>query len=247
MVTLIMNRALVISDNLELTSYLKHCAEESGVLNNCHIDYNYSFINKSPEKLIELGLSPINLKESHIIDELIKKYTVIISLHCKQIFPTRLVESVRCINIHPGFNPYNRGWFPQVFSIINGKPVGVTIHLMDTEIDHGNIIYQEKVPVFSYDTSETIYLRVLSTEKKLLKTHIHELLLGESSGFSPISEGNYNSISDFNKLCELDLNDQGTLRDHINLLRALTHGEIRNAYFINEQGLKVFVKIRLES
>jgi hypothetical protein len=52
------------------------------------------------------------------IDDLCRSYDVIISWHCRQIFPKELIERVRCINIHPGFNPYNRGYFPHVFSDI---------------------------------------------------------------------------------------------------------------------------------
>ncbi|MCE9864029.1 hypothetical protein, partial [Aeromonas caviae] len=59
----------------------------------------------------------IDLKSDTI--RLINEFDFGFSVHCKQIFPKQLVESIRCVNIHPGFNPHNRGWFPQVFSIIN--------------------------------------------------------------------------------------------------------------------------------
>src|ERR1035441_6956770 len=71
---------------------------------------------------------------------LLKDFGLVISLHCRQIFPQALVSGIRCINFHPGFNPHNRGWFPHVFSMINGKPAGITIHEMDEQIDHGLII-----------------------------------------------------------------------------------------------------------
>ncbi len=85
---------------------------------------------------------PICLKECD--NSFFDKYILFISLHCKQIFPQRLTDNYRCINIHPGYNPYNRGWFPQVFSILNKNTAGVTIHEIDQELDHGPIIYQEK-------------------------------------------------------------------------------------------------------
>src|SRR5687768_5901648 len=88
-------------------------------------------------------LKPIHLKSE--FQEIIKAYDLVISLHCKQLFPAELVKAVRCINIHPGYNPYNRGWFPQVFSIINKLPAGATIHEIDEEIDHGKIIAQQQV------------------------------------------------------------------------------------------------------
>jgi methionyl-tRNA formyltransferase len=76
---------------------------------------------------------------------------------------------MRCINIHPGLNPYNRGWYPQVFAINNGLPHGATIHEMDDKIDHGDIIYQKSVDIKLSDTSKTLYERVLDTEIFLFK------------------------------------------------------------------------------
>ena len=76
---------------------------------------------------------------------------LIISLHCKQLFPKGLISTVKCINVHPGLNPHNRGWYPQVFSIINKRPLGATIHEIDEELDHGDVIAQKEVPVFSWD------------------------------------------------------------------------------------------------
>lgn len=78
-------------------------------------------------------IRPIRVRE--VESDLISDFDLGFSCHSKQIFPASLVASVSCINIHPGFNPYNRGWFPQVFSIINAFPAGATIHLMDNEID----------------------------------------------------------------------------------------------------------------
>ena len=51
------------------------------------------------------------------------------------MFPVDMVRNYRCINVHPGLNPYNRGWFPQTFSLVNHFPVGVTIHEMDAHLD----------------------------------------------------------------------------------------------------------------
>lgn len=153
-------------------------------------------------------------------------YDIIFSLHCKKIFPSWLVKSIRCINIHPGYNPYNRGMFPHVWSIINGYPAGVTIHEMDEKIDHGKILCQQRVEVSLYDTSETLYNRIIDTEVQLLQLRLGDILADNIEAFEPISEGNYNSLEDFKKLCEVDFARHG---ESYNLLRALTHGEYKNA------------------
>jgi len=44
----------------------------------------------------------------------------------------------------------------------------------------------------------------------------------------------------------LNLSSNGTLAEHIDLLRALTHGGFNNAWFIDREGNKIFVKLKLE-
>jgi len=238
-------RVLIVSDNVDLVSYFKAIAKT--IPNEiAQFDYCFSIINKSPDKLKAMGMSVADMKDQNNIRTIIANYDLVISAHCKQIFPKLLVNSVRCINIHPGLNPYNRGWFPQVFSIINKKPIGCTIHLMDEEIDHGDVIYQKEVGITAWDTSLDVYNRVVGAEKELIKAHLLDLI-NEAYICKQIEcEGNYNGIKDFNKLTQLDLTSSGTLSEHIDLLRALTHGDFSNAYFIDERGNRIFAKLTLE-
>ena len=188
----------------------------------------------------------LNFKNSLFIDYLISEYKLIISAHCKKIFPKKLVESTRCINIHPGYNPYNRGWFPQVFSILNKLPLGATIHEMDEELDSGDIISQEKVSINSSDDSLSLYNKVLQKEINLFQNDLDKIIEGSYNKIKPKSKGNLNLKKDFNNLCKLDLNSIGTMGEHIDLLRALSHGDFKNAYFLDNKNEKIRVKIELK-
>ena len=42
-----------------------------------------------------------------------------------------------CVNIHPALLPYNRGAYPNVWSIIERTPAGVTIQYIDEGVDTG--------------------------------------------------------------------------------------------------------------
>lgn len=187
---------------------------------------------------------PISLKQQ--TDELLKKYDLFLSLHCKQIFPQKLVENCRCINIHPGFNPYNRGYFSQAFSIINKKPVGVTIHEMDKELDHGPIIVQKEVEIESSDTSYDVYKKIQVLEVDLLTRYIDKILNGSYELIYLKEKGNMNKKSDFIDLCRLDKNRIGTFGEFIDVLRATTFLNYNNAFFYNENGEKVYVSIQLK-
>lgn len=174
------------------------------------------------------------------------KYDLVISLHCKQLFPVEIIRQVRCVNIHPGLNPYNRGWFPQVFSILNGQPLGATIHEIDEHLDHGPIIAQREVPVFEWDTSLTAYNRVLDTEIVLLQEYLPTIVRGDYRTTPPATEGNLNLRADFEALRRIDMDQVGSFREFYDRLRALSHGEYRNGFFIATDGSKVFLRLEVE-
>ena len=234
---------LVVSDNFDLVKLMQETVDKYEY-NDIYFDFRYSSVNKNPQALIALGMKQINVKQE--VEQIIQSYQLVISAHCKQIFPAKLVNDTTCINIHPGLNPFNRGLYPQVFSIVNGLPIGVTIHLMNEEIDSGDIIISEPVAIYDTDTSLDVYNRIQDLEKRLIAEHLQSLVRGNYQTQKMAEEGNYNSIDDFKGLCQLNLDHQGTLKEHINLLRALTHGEFLNAYFFDKNGKKVYVRIILE-
>ena len=101
----------VITDNLFLYNEFKRiiCSYDKSY----KFDFFYSEINKryTENQKDNMHFKPINLKKQ--TEEFFDSYDLFLSLHCKQLFPDELVLNHRCINIHPGLNPYNRGWFPQ--------------------------------------------------------------------------------------------------------------------------------------
>lgn len=227
-------KILVLSDNLFIVYSLKELLKNHEV----EVDYKCSLVSS----LLEHGFEPISIKDSII--HVIKEYDLIISAHCKQLFPAEVVNKVRCINIHPGLNPYNRGWYPQVFSILNKMPLGATIHEMDEELDHGAIICQREVIVYAWDTSLSAYERVQQAEVNLLNEWLPKLISGDYKAYKPKNEGNLNLKKDFNSLSEIDLDKIQSVGETIDLLRALTHGDYKNAFFIDPKtGKKTYVSI----
>ena len=204
-------------------------------------DFFYSPVNRafSPRE----NFRPLRLREQNA--EFYDRYDLFLSLHSKQLFPDELVENHLCINVHPGLNPHNRGWFPQVFSILNDLPIGVTIHRMDTELDHGPILWQEELPIYPQDTSKDVYDRILAKELELLDAHLGDILTGNYTLTPMAGEGNINYKADFDALCPIDLSEPATYGAVIDRLRALTHAPYQNAYFVDTDGKKVYVGITL--
>ena len=238
---------LIISDNINL------CVELQKILNNkIHknqsIDYSispYSDIDLFSTKL-SCKVIQYDLKNDYTIDSLISKYDLIISIHCKQFFPKKLVNKIKCINIHPGYNPINRGWYPQVFAIINDKPIGATIHEIDEELDHGLIIAQDYVEIDKTDTSLSLYNKILEKEIELFKQNIDSIITNRYKTIIPSGEENIYLKKDFNNLCEINLNKKSTYGEVIDHLRALTHGEFQNAFFIDPKtNEKIYISVNL--
>lgn len=239
-----MKRACVVTDNEYIYEEFQKLLKENGI--KCNFEFYYSEVNKKFHEKYngEKNFRAIRLNDMR--ENFFRQYDVFFSLHSKQLFPEKLVNEHRCINIHPGFNPYNRGWYPQVFSILNQKPVGVTIHEMDAELDHGPIIVQKEVKIYSFDTSYDVYQRILRMEIDMLKKYLDTLVLGDYKTIPMKNEGNINYKQDFEKICKLDLESKGTLKEHIDLLRATTFDGYKNAYFVDEDD-RIYVSIALEN
>jgi methionyl-tRNA formyltransferase len=241
-------RILILSDNLEMLSFFSDYLKETFVSKEIHVTYSVSpqSDHEHFSKKIGQEVKVINLKDESVVDTLTKNFDLVISVHCKQIFPKILVNSCRCINIHPGYNPINRGWYPQVFSIIHDLPIGATIHEIDEDLDHGNIIAREFEVKTSYDTSLSLYNKILQKEKELIRKHMTSIINDTYESFVPEGEGNMFLKKDFNNLCEIDLNKVQAVGVTINYLRALSHGEYANAFYWDEATKeKVYVKIEL--
>jgi phosphoribosylglycinamide formyltransferase 1 len=73
----------------------------------------------------------------------------------------------RILNIHPALLPSFRGMnaFQQALDY-GVKWTGVTIHLVDEQVDHGPIIYQKPVRVKNNDTYHSLKARIQRAEHK---------------------------------------------------------------------------------
>lgn len=61
------------------------------------------------------------------------------------------------VNLHNSFLPWNRGADPNLWSLAEDTPRGVTLHYMEPELDRGAIISQRLVPLKQGDTLRTSY------------------------------------------------------------------------------------------
>ncbi|MFC0532760.1 methionyl-tRNA formyltransferase [Phytohabitans kaempferiae] len=66
------------------------------------------------------------------------------------------------LNVHDSLLPAYAGFAPLIWALINGEEqVGVTAHMMDGELDAGDIVLQRAVPVLPTDTATDLFHKTL--------------------------------------------------------------------------------------
>lgn len=150
------------------------------------------------------------------------------------------------VNLHPAYLPYNRGQYPNVWSIIEGTPSGVTLHYIDEGIDTGDIIAQKEVPVEPVDTGETLYRKLERASVELLQEIWPLIKAGKAPRIPQRNEaGTYHRTQDVATIDEIDLDRAYIARDLINILRARTFPPYKGAYFI-ANGKRIYIRLQLE-
>jgi len=156
-----------------------------------------------------------------------------------QLFPQGV------INLHPSLLPYNRGANPNVWSIVEQTPAGVTLHYIDTDIDTGDIIAQQMVAIEPVDTGETVYRKLERASVSLFKNNWASIRGGQVRRRQQSKEaGTFHRVKDLDLIDCIDLDRQYTARDLINILRARTFPPYPGAYFV-ENGRKVYMRLQL--
>lgn len=74
----------------------------------------------------------------------------------------------KILNIHPSLLPKFPGLAAWRQALAAGERItGCTVHYVDAQIDHGDIIAQREVPILPDDTPETLHARIQIAERDL--------------------------------------------------------------------------------
>ena len=94
---------------------------------------------------------------------------IIISYGYRNIIAKDVIDhfSGRILNLHISYLPWNRGVFPNIWSIIDDTPKGVTIHMIDEGIDTGDIIFQKIIALSEDDTLSSSYQKLRENVENL--------------------------------------------------------------------------------
>jgi len=78
------------------------------------------------------------------------------------------VPRVGTLNAHPGLLPGYPGMDVVAWAVLNGDPVGVTVHFVDAGIDSGAVVAQSELPIRQADTIESLRARAENLAAELM-------------------------------------------------------------------------------
>ena len=148
------------------------------------------------------------------------------------------------INLHPALLPYNRGAYPNVWSIIDRTPAGVTLHYIDEQVDTGDIIAQQEVPVSPADTGKTLYDKLEQAALTLFKRAWPDVREGRVKRRAQPSGGTVHRVRDVETIDRIDLDKPYVAKDLIDVIRARTFPPYRGAYF-EQGGHRYYVRLEI--
>ena len=82
------------------------------------------------------------------------EYDLLISFGYRYIISKEILNyfKEKTINCHISYLPWNKGADPNLWSILENTPKGVTLHQMDCGLDTGKILLQKKIYFDDNDT-----------------------------------------------------------------------------------------------
>lgn len=172
---------------------------------------------------------------------------LIVSVGFDHLVPPEIlaIPSEGAVNLHPSYLPHNRGKSPNVWPLVEGTPAGVTLHSMDAEFDTGAIIAQRKVETEFSDTGKKLHERLEDAQFDLFTETWPGIESGEVE-YTPQDDtaGDYHSKADFVELCELDPDEEVSVKTLLDRLRALTFPPFDNAY-LDIDGERYYVDLEI--
>ncbi|MER7695707.1 MULTISPECIES: methionyl-tRNA formyltransferase [unclassified Streptomyces] len=129
---------------------------------------------------------------------------LIVANNWRTWIPPRIYNLPRhgTLNIHDSLLPAYAGFSPLIWALINGEPeVGVTAHMMDEELDAGDIVVQRAVAVGPTDTATDLFHRTVD----LITPVTVEALGMIASGQTEFTPQDRSRASFFHKRAEEDI------------------------------------------
>jgi methionyl-tRNA formyltransferase len=129
-----------------------------------------------------------------------KGYDCVVSYGYRHILKQNVIDGFDCpiFNLHISYLPYNRGAHPNFWSFYDNTPSGVTIHLIDSGVDTGQIVKQKYVNFQeSDDTFVKTYSALIENIENLFLEFLPSLLTDTWTAKKQRGIGTHHYVKDF--------------------------------------------------
>lgn len=131
-------------------------------------------------------LTPCNFKDPNDVEKFKSfnaKLAVVVAYGL--LLPQSILDAPEqgCINVHGSLLPKLRGAAPIQRAIINGDShTGICIMKMTKQLDSGDVLIKEQIPIDSDDNQETLFNKLAHLGAKVLADNIDLLINGKIKG-----------------------------------------------------------------
>ena len=167
-------------------------------------------------------LQPVSLKDEAFINELRALQAQLFIVIAFRMLPEAVwqMPPLGTFNLHASLLPRYRGAAPINWAVMTGdKDTGVTTFFLKHEIDTGDIIHQERIPILPDDNAETMHDKLMALGADLTVRTLQDILAGN---IKPIPQSDI-PVSElrpapkiFKETCRIDWNQPtARVRDFI--------------------------------
>lgn len=170
-----------------------------------------------------LVLQPVKLRSPEFIEQLRMLQADVQIVVAFRMLPEMVwnMPPLGTFNLHGSLLPKYRGAAPINWAIINGeKETGVTSFRLSHEIDTGDIVIREKIPIAPDDTAGTLHDKMMIVGADVILRTIQQLESGNISFIKQSDEEATKAPKIFHETCRIDFNQ--STEDVYNFVRGLS-------------------------
>lgn len=172
---------------------------------------------------------------------------LLVCIHFPYLVPAEVLEvpKVGVLNLHPAFLPYNRGWHTPSWALLEGTPVGATLHFMDAGLDTGDVVHQERLHPSPADTANTLYAKLKRLELQVFEAAWPGLAAGSFPRVAQPAEGTAHKRADLAAEQRIDPGTPVLPGELIDRLRALTTSRVDEAAYLERDGRRYRIQVAI--
>jgi methionyl-tRNA formyltransferase len=141
------------------------------------------------------------------------------------------------LNLHPSLLPIGRGANPVSWSIIDGQPQGISLHLIDQQLDAGDLIFQKEIDASGKTTAGEVYEYAMLELFTAFQVNFPKWIAGELTPYPQSALGvTFHKSSELDALRMIKEEDFGSFGDFIRRIQACTFSNGRVPQFEDNEG-----------